>query len=195
MREVFVYVLFRPWDGSPCYVGKGKGRRWESHEWCADNHCNRRLGRIIKKARRLGMEVPRVKVRENLIETESFEIERALIAAIGRSDQGRGPLVNLTDGGEGASNPSLEVRAKMSVSGTAARLGTKRSQETRDAIGRAHKGRIIKPEWRAKMSTTRKDKPTGPISQIRREAIRAALLAFWDQRRQNGLPLKHARRI
>jgi hypothetical protein len=24
----YVYVYFTPWDGQPCYVGKGKGGRW-----------------------------------------------------------------------------------------------------------------------------------------------------------------------
>jgi len=47
-------------------------------------------------------EIPKIKVRENLSEDEAFTVEVALIAAIGRQDLGRGPLLNLTDGGEGA---------------------------------------------------------------------------------------------
>lgn len=96
-RNFYVYVLFRPWDGSPCYVGKGKGNRWRNFSFGA--RTNRWLRNIIAKAERLGMDIPSVKVRENLIETEAFATERAFIAAIGRGKYG--PLVNLTDGGDG----------------------------------------------------------------------------------------------
>lgn len=93
----YVYVLFRPWDGSPFYVGKGKGRRWLDHK---HGRRNRHLVNIFNKATSLNLDIPKVKVRQNLTETEAFEIEKALIAAIGRKKNG-GPLVNGTDGGEG----------------------------------------------------------------------------------------------
>lgn len=108
----YVYVYFRPWDGSPCYVGKGKGRRWVHHEkWATNRH----LANIIAKA---GGDVPKIKVRENLTEAQACEIEMTLIAAIGRLDLGTGPLVNMTDGGEGMSGyrHSPEARAKLKAS-------------------------------------------------------------------------------
>lgn len=39
-------------------------------------------------------------------------VEVALIKFYGRKDHLMGPLLNATDGGEGVSNPSEEVRAK-----------------------------------------------------------------------------------
>jgi hypothetical protein len=92
----YVYVAFRPWDGSPCYVGKGKGNRWRRHFRTSPN---RNLANIIKKA---GGTIPTVVIRRGLFEEEAFEIERAFIKAIGRKAHG-GPLVNLTDGGDGPS--------------------------------------------------------------------------------------------
>ena len=104
MNPFYVYVLFRPWDGSPFYVGKGKGNRWLSHEkeLAARPHRNPHMAAILAKAARLGMEVPRVKIRTGLLECDAFAIERAFIGAIGRKING-GPLVNLTDGGDGTS--------------------------------------------------------------------------------------------
>ena len=130
----YVYILFRPWDGSPFYVGKGKGRRWLSHEWPSKVHYNERLKNILIKAKRLNVEIPKVKVCSCLSEQKAFETEKAFIAAIGREETG-GPLVNLTDGGEGVLNPSKVSRDKLSL---------------------ARKARIISPETRAKLSAAGK---------------------------------------
>lgn len=131
----YVYVLFRPWDGSPFYVGKGRGNRWMEHAAGRKNTRNRRLLRIFNKAKKLDLDVPRVKVRDGLTEPEAFAIESALIAAIGRRDRVGGPLANLTDGGEGASGNilSAESRAKIGLSaiGNKRSLGKKQSAETR----------------------------------------------------------------
>jgi len=59
------------------------------------------LRSIIAKAKRDGLKLPKLKIRENITETEAFIIEMAFIKAIGRKNLGTGPLANLTDGGEG----------------------------------------------------------------------------------------------
>lgn len=92
----YVYVMFRP-NGVPCYVGKGSGRRDGRHEGFS-RHPNAHLRSIIRLA---GGSIPCVRVREGLSEDEAFKIERVLIATIGRECNG-GPLINQTDGGEGA---------------------------------------------------------------------------------------------
>jgi hypothetical protein len=116
MNEFYVYVLFRPWDGSPFYVGKGKGQRWSLHEKLGDKHYNSRMANIVRKANRLGLEIPKVKIRTDLTELEAFKIEMVFIGAIGRADKGLGPLINLTDGGDGPSGLvfSKEAIAKIS---------------------------------------------------------------------------------
>jgi NUMOD3 motif len=103
-RDFYVYVIFRP-NGVPCYVGKGKGRRWKRH---ALQPCNIHLKHIYANA---GGALPTVKVGEKMTEDEAFAVEIAFIAAIGREERG-GPLVNKTDGGEGPSGwvPSAEWR-------------------------------------------------------------------------------------
>jgi len=110
MRADFmVYVWFRPWDASPCYVGKGRGNRYRKLSRTHNAH----LAAIIKKA---GGSLPIVVIRCGLTESEAFETEIALIKAIGRKANG-GPLANLTDGGEGTSGAvmSPEWRAHRGV--------------------------------------------------------------------------------
>lgn len=152
MRDFYVYVLFRPWDGSPFYVGKGRGRRWLHHEGRSISP-NKMVRAIILKAKRLGLEIPKVKVREGLSEPEAFEIEVALIGAIGRKTYG-GPLANVSPGGEsGPTAPKTpEHRAKIS----AALKGHLPHRESLEKIRLMQTGRPLSKEHRAKLSKAAK---------------------------------------
>ena len=93
MQSYYVYAYLRQSDDSPYYIGKGKGSR----AW-SKNH-----GRIS---------VPNDKskiiiLHENLSEEDAHLIEQELIEKFGRKDLGTGILLNLTNGGEGASGRIL----------------------------------------------------------------------------------------
>lgn len=186
MNIFYVYILFRPWDGTPCYVGKGKGRRWLAHENYGLRHPNERLARILTKAKRLGMEIPKIKLRENLSEAEAFTLEIIFIKAIGRDDQGTGPLVNFTDGGEGTSG--LEQSAKDKI--RASKLGKPRSIETIEKMRSASRGKIAynrgkspSQEAREKMSISHLGKPSLKIgTKISEEQKRKIRLSKLGQR-------------
>jgi hypothetical protein len=92
--EFYVYVLFRL-NGEPFYVGKGKGQRWNDHEWHArkNRYGNRHKNFIIRSIITKGREVPKIKIHEGLSEKQAYEYESAIIKAIGCSHE-RGPLVN-----------------------------------------------------------------------------------------------------
>lgn len=136
----YVYILFRL-NGIPCYVGKGKGDRWLRHEGRA-KHKNKRLGSIVDQARAVGKELPKFKVAEDLTEEESFNLERLLIGCMGRGDNG--PLVNLTDGGDGLSGykPSAELIARQA----AARKGKLHPPGSNEKRSLALKGRSKSPD-------------------------------------------------
>jgi hypothetical protein len=97
----YVYGLFRP-TGEPFYIGKGSGKRLLDHE---RDFANPRKSRnphkayIIAAAKRAGLAIEKRKFVDGLQEKEAFELEKFLIQEIGREP--KGPLVNLTDGGEG----------------------------------------------------------------------------------------------
>lgn len=101
----YVYILF-DWLGVPRYVGKGKGSRWLNHERKTDQS-NILKNEFIEQTWIMLDEVPKIIIKDKINEQEAFEIEIALIKAIGRIDLGTGPLVNLTDGGDGASGSHL----------------------------------------------------------------------------------------
>ncbi len=117
MNRFYVYVFLREDRYTPYYVGKGTGRR-----------C------FVK---RNGTNPPRdrdriVKVKENLSEEESFELEKLLIKFWGRKDNNTGILHNLTDGGDGVSGRVVseeEIRTKKKNKG-----GYKLSLETRERM-------------------------------------------------------------
>jgi hypothetical protein len=164
-REFYVYLIFRP-DGRPCYVGKGKGGRWESHFQRAGNPW---LSRIIAAA---GGELPVVKIRENLTEEEAFETEVAWIAAIGRK-KGGGPLVNLTDGGDGTTGlvHSLGTRARLSE----ARKAMWQDPEARARLSEARKTMWQDPDHQARISEASKALWQDPDYQARMSEARKAM--------------------
>ena len=94
--EFYVYVWYRA-DGSPCYVGKGKGNRWREHSRKSGCRTNSWLRRIFAKD---GKQMRCELIARELCEDHGHELERFLIGLIGRRATG-GPLVNATDGGEG----------------------------------------------------------------------------------------------
>lgn len=72
-------------DGTPYYVGKGKGRRGFVH--------------FTHKV--LPPPIDRIVVQEQESEEDAFFVEKFFIAYYGRVDHGTGCLRNLTDGGDG----------------------------------------------------------------------------------------------
>jgi hypothetical protein len=133
LGEYYVYVAFYP-NGTPCYVGKGKGERWRH---CYNNSHNRRLARVAKKN---GGDIPVVIVQKDLNERQAFALEKLLIQIIGRQDLCDGPLVNSTDGGEGDSGATHTEETKKRMS--AIRVG---------------KSPSTYPNWRSAMETSWRD--------------------------------------
>ncbi|WP_420550728.1 hypothetical protein [Litorivicinus lipolyticus] len=105
----YVYV-YSDVDGTPVYVGKGQGNRAHEH---LNGSSNDRLSKLLTKRESEGFSI-----RPDIIafgaESNMLLVETALIAMFGRADLSKGTLFNNTDGGDGVSNPSAEVRKAMS---------------------------------------------------------------------------------
>lgn len=125
----YVYMYIRK-NGTPYYIGKGKGSRaWDKH--CVKVPTEKRI--II--------------LYYGLTEMWSLAMERWYIRWYGRKDNGTGILRNLTDGGDGTSGMipwnknkkmPLSVREKMSVACTG-RIQSKEMIENRANKNRGKK--------------------------------------------------------
>lgn len=179
----YVYIHRRATDGLPFYVGKGRGRRAYSPKdrnkhW---RHIDAKHGRTLQF------------VADGLSEAEAFELEGFLIAFMGRKDLGTGPLVNMTDGGEGHAGYQQSPEA---VEARVAPLrGLKRTPEQRARMSASMKGIRKSPEHREKI---RQALLAMPENMAWREAGRAALIGrpVSDETRvkiKNSQP--HARKV
>lgn len=109
----YVYILYRP-DGSPFYVGKGQNMRVFGHEIEArgTSRISHKLN-IIRKIITTGESVLYSIPAAFECHQKALTEEMRLIALIGRYDKDKNfPLTNQTDGGEGALNPSEEVKER-----------------------------------------------------------------------------------
>lgn len=149
--DFYVYVLVRD-TGVPFYIGKGRGKRWGQHAIEARSGRRGYRQHIIRDMQARGVEMPKVKLHEGLTEAVAHEYEIALIAAIGRHPHG--PLVNQTDGGEGASGhkATLETRAKQS----AKRRGVPKSAEHVANQADARRGKRMSLEACANMKLAKR---------------------------------------
>jgi hypothetical protein len=87
MNKYYTYAYLRE-DGTPYYIGKGKGNR------------------IYRKDKRIRPPKNRSRIiflKQNLTEEESFKHEIYMISIFGRKDLETGILLNKTNGGEGSS--------------------------------------------------------------------------------------------
>lgn len=130
-------------ENEPFYIGKGTDGRMFSHIKNAKKSKNGKhpLYDKIKKIYSDGYEPKILKIKEKLIEQEAFNFEIHLINIIGRKDLNRGPLTNLTDGGQGKS-----------------RKGWKHKKETKEKIKLKHVGMKHTVESLEKMSNSQKGK-------------------------------------
>lgn len=127
----YVYQLRVEGESLPFYIGKGKGdRAWVHLKPCdLASEGSRHKKNTILKAQREGKQVLVEVIRSGIADNQSKRLEKFWIAKFGRADQGKGPLTNGTDGGDGLANPSKETRAKIAE----AKLG-----ENNPMFGKSH---------------------------------------------------------
>jgi hypothetical protein len=99
MKSIYYTYAYLREDGTPYYIGKGKGKR--AYE-------KKHNAYVPSKNRVLFL-------KQNLTEEEAFKHEIYMISVFGRKDLGVGILYNLTDGGDGPSGyiHSEESRKQM----------------------------------------------------------------------------------
>lgn len=149
--KYFVYFHKKP-DGEIFYVGIGGKKRpyskYQRNKWW--NNIVNKYGYSIEL------------MHENINWTEACQLEIKYIKQIGRADLKLGPLVNLTDGGDGTIGVicSDETRIKKSLS----LLGKKRSAETKNKISSSKKGIKFSKTHIEKLRNS--DKAVKPIVQF-----------------------------
>lgn len=139
----YVYAYIRSSDGTPYYIGKGKGNR------------------AFKKHR---ISVPKDKTKiiileQNLTEVGALALERRLIRWWGRKDIGTGVLHNLTDGGDGRSNIVVSDETKAKIAEFRRGKHSPHSEETKSKISESKRGKPSKPfseEHRKRLSESLK---------------------------------------
>ena len=123
--EYYTYAYLRE-DGSPYYVGKGKGNRIHSN-------ANRVFNPPPKERR--------IFLKQNLTEQDAFKHEVYMIAVLGRKDLNTGILQNRSGGGVGGGamkgrKHSEETKQRMREKA----LGRKMSKEAREKMSSSHLG-------------------------------------------------------
>lgn len=136
-NDFYTYAWLRE-DGTPYYIGKGRG-----------NRAFRKGG--PDKSRVLFLKI-------NLTEQEAFKHERYMIFVLGRKDSGQGILWNFTDGGEGVVGLKHSAETKKRISKSS--KGRKLSKETREKLRQQklgnewNRGRKISEKQKEQISKT-----------------------------------------
>jgi len=134
----------------PFYVGFGHGSRYKSQ-----NHKN---AHVIHSMNLLGdPESYTLLVFKSNDSLKALEFEKILIAEIGRKDLNRGPLLNLTDGGEGTVGWIMPEETKSKISKS--NLGKKRTEKFKDGCRKRNLGKILTEEHKQKISKSLSGKP------------------------------------
>jgi Zn-finger nucleic acid-binding protein len=140
--EYYTYAYLRE-DGTPYYIGKGKGNRIFS--------TNKRIIRTPKNKNMI------IFLKKNLTEEEAFKHEIYMISIFGRKDLGTGILRNKTNGGDGISGYNHTEETKILISNL--HKGKKLTEEHKKKVGDSLRGKKKKPlsdETKKKLSLSLK---------------------------------------
>lgn len=169
----YVYVYLDPrkpgnftygeysFDYEPFYVGKGYGERSTNH--LKGNKYNKHFDNKIKKIRKeCGHNPFIIPYKDNLLEHNALKLEMNIITTIGRYDLKKGPLCNLTNGGDGQSgfvfsSKMIEKMSKSHIGHTPWNKGKTGiySKETLNNWSKKRKGREHTKETKEKMIKSR----------------------------------------
>lgn len=155
-RRFYTYLHCRP-DGTPFYVGKGRGRRAYSLVRRNPHHKN-----IVAK---YGKENIVVLVFYCYSERQALKDEIQMIAQLRREGH---VLTNKTDGGDGVSNPTNEVRIKIG----SGQRGKKRSADHCEKLSKARAGQVFHDGYSETMAAAMKKRYENPVE---REKTSAAM--------------------
>lgn len=166
----YVYEHWRPDLGVCFYVGKGILKRATS----LVRKENPRHLRVIEKLSRFGMKAEVKIIVGPVSEQEAFgaEIERIAYWRATAPEK----LVNMTDGGEGASgmkhSEAFRARQREINRNRTVRRGHKLTEEHKAKISAGNMGRVVTAETRAKMSASQKGKKKPPSKAIWTDEMR-----------------------
>ncbi|MGA0083385.1 MAG: NUMOD3 domain-containing DNA-binding protein [Candidatus Nanopelagicales bacterium] len=143
--EYYTYAYLRE-DGTPYYIGKGKGKR-------------------IYEKRKGEVNLPKDKskiifLKQNLTEEEAFKHEIYMIDVFGRKDLGTGILHNRTNGGDGGSGIIFSEETKRKISERQSCEGNSfygrtHSSETIERMRAIKTGKVQSQETRDKIAATK----------------------------------------
>lgn len=186
--EYYTYVYFDVQRQEPFYVGKGKNARaWDHLKSEKRSEFIHRLRKMIRNSNN-----PRISIYAGFDNELSSLVEMELISKYGRKDLGLGPLLNLTDGGEGAAGrkASDAHRANMSKAKKGQKYSEEASKNYRAAsIGRTYTaernakvsaslmGHSVSDEARAKIGAKTKARPNGMLGKKQSEETKAKIRA------------------
>lgn len=147
--EYYTYAYLRE-DGTPYYIGKGKGERIYSG--------NGKPCAVPKNKSQI------IFLKQNLTEKQAYIHEIYMISIFGRIDNGTGILRNKSNGGEGKSGYIHTEESKNKISKALKGknhplYGISPSKEIREKMSNSLKGRIISSECREKMSKSHIGRP------------------------------------
>jgi NUMOD3 motif len=187
-------------DYQPIYIGKGKDDRCYDH---LKETSNVIFTNKINYWKRNDITHIIIKLAENISESDAYAIEKSYIKSIGRLDQGLGPLLNLTDGGDGPAgrvprNKGKKIGSYLTESGrikiSSANKDKMVSDETKNKIREANLNKPKSIEHREKLSKANKGKAspnkgkTGIWSEDQLLAASAKRKTWWttEQRERHG---------